>query len=91
MSWSGNLQRLHMPPTLLCRDDLEALVYCMLEMEQPNLRLPWNTDLTTNAEAAAGWSMGQLKRMSEQKEKAWHDACKKVGGPGCGQNKTCVH
>jgi hypothetical protein len=60
------------------RDDLECLVYCLFEMEQPTLRLPWNHTLTTNAEAKEGWSMKQLERMSKKKKKAWLEACKQV-------------
>jgi len=38
------------------RDDLEALVYCLLELEMRSngFLLPWNDTLTTNEEAAEG-------------------------------------
>lgn len=65
------------------RDDLEAVVYCMLEMECPNLRLPWNRDLTTNSEAKAGWSTRQLQAMSVKKHTAWQAACDQV----CSSNR----
>lgn len=46
------------------------------ELEQQTYFLPWN--LTTNAEAAAGWSDKQLERMSKEKRAAWHCACEEV-------------
>ncbi|WIA09025.1 hypothetical protein OEZ85_008439 [Tetradesmus obliquus] len=55
------------------RDDLEALVYCLFELEQDDCRVPWN--LTTNAEAAAGWTDEQLARMNKSKWAAWQEAC----------------
>lgn len=49
---------------------------CLQELEQDDCRVPWN--LTTNAEAAAGWSDEQLARMNKSKWAAWHEACHEV-------------
>ncbi|KAF8072895.1 Casein kinase I [Scenedesmus sp. PABB004] len=58
------------------RDDLEALAYCLAEMEAPGCRLPWNSALTTASEAAAGWGSAKLFDMARLKAAAWQRACR---------------
>lgn len=70
------LKRLPQTP----RDDLEALVYCLVEMEQPDGRLPWHGCLTNDREAAAGWSHARLSEMASVKRAYWNAACKEVRG-----------
>lgn len=49
-----------------------------MEMEMPKCLLPWNSKLTTNSEAAAGWTDEQLDRMAHQKLKFIDEACEQV-------------
>jgi serine/threonine protein kinase len=66
------------------RDDLACLVFCMLEMELPTGRLPWNDVLTTNEEARDGWTIKQLQRMRDKKAAAWRKLVAEVRGVwGC--------
>ncbi len=53
-------------------------MYCMLEMESPNCKLPWNDALTTNSEAAEGWSPEQLNVMAQKKQDMWDQLCEQV-------------
>lgn len=53
-------------------------VYCIMEMEMPGCLLPWNSKLTTDAEAAAGWTFEQLDRMADDKLKYINKARKEV-------------
>lgn len=51
-------------------------ILCLQELQQDDCRVPWN--LTTNAEAAAGWTDEQLARMNKSKWAAWQEACHEV-------------
>lgn len=57
---------------------LVVQVYCIMEMEMPHCLLPWNSKLTTNSEAAAGWTDEQLHRMACDKLDFIKDACEEV-------------
>lgn len=57
-------------------------VYCVMEMEMTDCLLPWNSKLTTNSEAAAGWTDDQLDRMADDKLDFVVKACKEVRVPG---------
>jgi hypothetical protein len=72
------------------RDDCEALGYTLLELWLGEM--PWA--LTTNAEAAAGWSQERLQEMARMKDSLIRQGIAEVRcqeeGAGAG-NKVGVH
>lgn len=47
-------------------------------MQMPGCLLPWNNALTTDSEAAKGWSNEQLAAMRNKKQSKWQCAVKEV-------------